>query len=457
MRRDLQAQAEADIAECASGPPPTSRRPRRRPSPTSGRGGHARHRCGRAGRRAQPRRATPTSQLIEKLHQPGRRPDMPSRWPSERIAGLRRGACSTVAQAEGDLAEVEDELFRFARALEGSDELRETLTDPHIPAGRRQQIVEDLLGGKARPTTIDPRRHGRRHRPGARPARHRRRAGRAAARPRPTRRSPRCARPSPLTDDQQHAPRRRPRARPPASRSRSRSSSTRPSSAASSPASATPSSTARSATVSTSSATRSRRGASHGRAHHQHRRHHRRPAQEPRGLHARLDATPGRPHPRGRRRHRPRLGPARRRGQRAARVRGRHRRPRAEPRRGVDRRRRPRRRRSSIEEGQPVKATGDILSVPVGDGLLGRVVNALGEPIDGKGPLTDVQQRRMEIQAPGHHRPQAGARAAADRHQGHRRHDADRPGPARADHRRPQDRQDHGRASTRSSTRRAWA
>ena len=54
-----------------------------------------------------------------------------------------------------------------------------------------------------------------------------------------------------------------------------------------------------------------------------------------------------------------------------------------------------------IEEGQTVRATGDILWVPVGDGLLGRVVNALGEPIDGKGPLTNTQPRRMEIQAPG--------------------------------------------------------
>ena len=54
-----------------------------------------------------------------------------------------------------------------------------------------------------------------------------------------------------------------------------------------------------------------------------------------------------------------------------------------------------------IVEGQAVVATGDILSVPVGDGLLGRVVNPLGEPIDGKGPLTNVEPRRMEIQAPG--------------------------------------------------------
>ncbi|MDQ3145377.1 MAG: F0F1 ATP synthase subunit alpha [Actinomycetota bacterium] len=54
-----------------------------------------------------------------------------------------------------------------------------------------------------------------------------------------------------------------------------------------------------------------------------------------------------------------------------------------------------------IEEGQAVKATGDILFVPVGDALLGRVVNALGEPIDGKGPITGASTRRMEIQAPG--------------------------------------------------------
>ncbi|MGY6500841.1 MAG: F0F1 ATP synthase subunit alpha [Acidimicrobiales bacterium] len=54
-----------------------------------------------------------------------------------------------------------------------------------------------------------------------------------------------------------------------------------------------------------------------------------------------------------------------------------------------------------IQEGQTVRATGDILSVPVGDGMLGRVVNALGQPIDGKGPLTNVETRRMEVQAPG--------------------------------------------------------
>ncbi len=54
-----------------------------------------------------------------------------------------------------------------------------------------------------------------------------------------------------------------------------------------------------------------------------------------------------------------------------------------------------------IEEEQVVRSTGRILSVPVGDALIGRVVNALGEPIDGRGPLVGATERRMEIQAPG--------------------------------------------------------
>jgi F-type H+-transporting ATPase subunit alpha len=56
---------------------------------------------------------------------------------------------------------------------------------------------------------------------------------------------------------------------------------------------------------------------------------------------------------------------------------------------------------NEIEEGQSVKATGRILSVPVGDALLGRVINALGEPIDGRGPIAAGETRRMEVQAPG--------------------------------------------------------
>jgi F-type H+-transporting ATPase subunit delta len=63
-------------------------------------------------------------------------------------------ALFSVARTEGNLAEVEDELFRFARTLESNDELRTTLTDAALPVSRRQQIVEDLLGGKANPVTV---------------------------------------------------------------------------------------------------------------------------------------------------------------------------------------------------------------------------------------------------------------------------------------------------------------
>ena len=56
---------------------------------------------------------------------------------------------------------------------------------------------------------------------------------------------------------------------------------------------------------------------------------------------------------------------------------------------------------SHVEEGGAVKATGRILSVPVGDSLIGRVVNGLGQAIDGKGPLNSTEERRLEVQAPG--------------------------------------------------------
>ena len=51
-----------------------------------------------------------------------------------------------IAQAEGGLDRVEDELFRMARAFETNDQLRTTLSDTTIPAERRQQVVEQLLG-----------------------------------------------------------------------------------------------------------------------------------------------------------------------------------------------------------------------------------------------------------------------------------------------------------------------
>ncbi|WP_223641394.1 F0F1 ATP synthase subunit alpha [Corallococcus sp. EGB] len=54
-----------------------------------------------------------------------------------------------------------------------------------------------------------------------------------------------------------------------------------------------------------------------------------------------------------------------------------------------------------IREGDTVKRTGQIASVPVGKGLLGRVVNALGQPVDGKGPIEATEHRRLEVKAPG--------------------------------------------------------
>lgn len=56
---------------------------------------------------------------------------------------------------------------------------------------------------------------------------------------------------------------------------------------------------------------------------------------------------------------------------------------------------------STVTEGMQVRTTGRIASVPVGDGLIGRVVNALGEPIDGKGPIHFTRYRPIERIAPG--------------------------------------------------------
>ena len=53
-----------------------------------------------------------------------------------------------------------------------------------------------------------------------------------------------------------------------------------------------------------------------------------------------------------------------------------------------------------IEEGQAVKRTGEILSVPVGDGYMGRVVDPLGQPIDGLGEIESSERRALELQAP---------------------------------------------------------
>src|SRR5262245_53580303 len=71
-----------------------------------------------------------------------------------------------------------------------------------------------------------------------------------------------------------------------------------------------------------------------------------------------------------------------------------------------------------IEEGDPVKRTGEILSVPVGDEFLGRVVDPLGRPVDGKGEIRATERRFLEVQAPsvvqrqeGNQPPQTGLKA----------------------------------------------
>ena len=56
---------------------------------------------------------------------------------------------------------------------------------------------------------------------------------------------------------------------------------------------------------------------------------------------------------------------------------------------------------TGIKEGDTVKRTGEIVDVPVGKELLGRVVDGLGNPIDGKGPIQSSEKRRIELKAPG--------------------------------------------------------
>ena len=56
---------------------------------------------------------------------------------------------------------------------------------------------------------------------------------------------------------------------------------------------------------------------------------------------------------------------------------------------------------TKVREGDTVRRTGRIFDVPVGEALMGRVVNALGEPVDGKGPIETKERRRVELKAPG--------------------------------------------------------
>ena len=92
-----------------------------------------------------------------------------------------------------------------------------------------------------------------------------------------------------------------------------------------------------------------------------------------------------------------------------------------------------------------VRRTGEVMSVPVGEALIGRVVDPLGNPLDGAGPIETTETPPAGVQGPRRRRAPAGEGAAADRHQGDRLDDPDRPRPARADHRRPRHRQDRDR------------
>ena len=146
---DGRARLEMEIAELeASGRVGSRNGSRSRRRRTAQRDHPRRQLRDRRGRRGNPRRRHATGARRE-LHI--------TSW-SEHMSdeGLIDGyarALFEVARAEGTLDEVEDELFRFARTFESNEALREALTDEMVPAATRQSVVEDLLGGKATPTT----------------------------------------------------------------------------------------------------------------------------------------------------------------------------------------------------------------------------------------------------------------------------------------------------------------
>ena len=78
-----------------------------------------------------------------------------------------------------------------------------------------------------------------------------------------------------------------------------------------------------------------------------------------------------------------------------------------------------------IKEGSTIKRTGKVVSVPVGEGMIGRVVNALGQPIDGKGPKMCIRDRLSMLGL--FHQAQRRGRLAQGLYRAHRGHDADEP------------------------------
>ena len=100
----------------------------------------------------------------------------------------------------------------------------------------------------------------------------------------------------------------------------------------------------------------------------------------------------------------------------------------------------------SVQEGETVKTTGELLSVPVGEALLGRVVDPLGNPRDGGGPIITQDRRPLETAAPGVVDRQPVTEPMQTGIKADRRHDADRSRSARTDYRRPENRQVGDRA-----------
>lgn len=72
----------------------------------------------------------------------------------DQLIGGYAHALFAVAEAEGALEDVEDELFRFARSMDSHPRLRDALTDPRLPAERKRAVLEELLGGRASPHTV---------------------------------------------------------------------------------------------------------------------------------------------------------------------------------------------------------------------------------------------------------------------------------------------------------------
>ena len=92
-----------------------------------------------------------------------------------------------------------------------------------------------------------------------------------------------------------------------------------------------------------------------------------------------------------------------------------------------------------IKEGNTVKRTGRIVQVPVGTAMLGRVVDSIGQPVDGKGPIEIIGIPGCRDCRPRNNQKGAGERTAANRDQSHRFHDPYRSWTTGTDHWRPPD------------------